>query len=438
MENTPRISISGENPYDARAQQFAHSRLFRRLQDKYAPKPFEETFAPMFYLSLAVSYLANGLSILTGFAWLFDYVYALIARLSYAAQISGILALVLLLILEAFQRFVGLHFFRTSFQYGFSGPYASRLYGMLAGMILAAGVSVYISYYGGFQFMEFASKAPQREAPALEDVAALEAGYHKLIASSEREADLYRRSKLYRNRLSDQHAARYRELLQEKNRLVEEMLRRKTEAESRNRKKEAEAEQRFQTAQAGYEAGLRRKGVNLGHFTICFILLLHLCLWYMEYFDFRTASQYALKLAPASAGSPSPTPPPSSQAAGAQGQINGHAPEAGGPGARPVILGFRHPPAEVAPPAALGHVSTPIPEREDIYTILHYDFNTGAPKRYGIKDIDNFIADYELRLREAQEQGKKESVVRNRHNRLSYWQSRRQELEAKIRAVELG
>ncbi len=437
MEKTPRISIAGENPFDAQAQEFAHSRLFRRLQNKYAPKPFEETFAPMFYLSLAVSYLANGLSILTGFAWLFDYAYALIARLPYAAQMSAILALVLLGVLEAFQRFMGLHFFRMSLQYGFSGPYASRLYGMLAGMVLAAGVSVYISYYGGFQFMEFAAAPPQRETPALEDVPALEAGYQKLIASAEREAENYRRSKLYRNRLSDQHAARYRELLREKNRLVQEMLHRKTEAETRNRRLSDGADRSYQAALAEHEAGLRRKGVNLGHFTICFIVLLHLCLWYMEYFDFRTASQYALKPAAASSPGPSPTPPQAAQPGGVQSQVNGHTSE-GGPGARPVILGFRHPPAGAPPQPVLEHVSTPIPGREDIYTILHYDFNTGAPKRYGIKDIDNFIADYELRLREAQEQRKKESVVRNRQNRLSYWQSRRRELEDKIRAAELG
>jgi hypothetical protein len=84
----------------------------------------------------------------------------------------------------------------------------------------------------------------------------------------------------------------------------------------------------------------------------------------------------------------------------------------------------------------LEHVSTNNLELLDIFTILHHDHNSAEPKRYSLREVENFISTYEARLKEAHEQGKKTAVIRNREQRLDYWKGRKAELLSKMKGYE--
>ena len=479
MDN-PNLNLPEKNNYDDQAASYAKSRYYRNLQHKYREEPYEDAFRPLYYLATGAGFFANVLSIITGFAFVFGFIFAMVAQLPYPAAISTVLALVVLVGLEILQRFLGSSYFRYFYQYGYRGPYASRLNGLLIGMILAGVASVYISYSGGFTFTEYASTRPSKESAPQKDLAALDAEFDPLINAAAQEADTYRRSKLWKGRLADKDASKYNALLAEKNLLVQQKLAAKSETSAWNETQLARADSTYSAALGAWQQDINRKGTNLGHFTIFFILLLHGCMWFLEHYDFRTAIQYAqaakAKAAQQQTATPhsSPTPPPVPtdprldrleslllQALQSNPKIQPPdpnpgilpTPEPSSNGVHPsglsrtVIQGFRqsepHPSPTLAPKVALHdpqpvleHVSTSNLELLDIFTILHHDRNSAEPKRYSLREVENFISTYEARLKEALDQGKKAAVIRNREQRLNYWKGRKGELLEKMKGYE--
>jgi hypothetical protein len=481
MDN-PNLNLPEKNNFDDQAESFSKSRHYRRLQHKYREEPYEEAFRPLYIMAQGASFFANALAIVTGFAFVFGFLFAMVAQLPYPAAISSFISLVFLLGLEIIQRFLGSRYFRYFYQYGYKGPYAGRLHGLLIGMIVAGAISTYISYSGGFTFTEYASTKPTKATAPQKDLTAIDADFDPLINAAAQEADTYRRSKLWKGKLSDKDASKYNALLAEKNQLVQQKLAAKSQASSWNETQLLRADSTFTADLGSWEQDISRKGTNLGHFTIFFILLLHLCMWYMEYFDYRTAIQYAQAEGKAKAtqqqsatAHSSPTPPsvPATdprfdrleslllQALQSNPKIQppdlkpgiSPTPEPSSNGVHPhglsrtVIQGFRQPESPLSPTPSLDvvvqdtcpvleHVSTNNLELLDIFTILHHDRNSAEPKRYSLREVENFISTYEARLKEAHEQGKKAAVIRNRAQRLDYWKGRKAELLEKMKGYE--
>lgn len=473
MDN-PNLNLPEKNNYDDQAESFSKSRHYRRLQHKYREEPYEEAFRPLYIMAQGASFFANALAIVTGFAFVFGFLYAMVAQLPYPAAISSFISLVFLVGLEIIQRFLGSRYFRYFYQYGYKGPYAGRLHGLLIGMIVAGAISTYISYSGGFTFTEYASTKPSKATAPQKDLTAIDADFDPLINAAAQEADTYRRSKLWKGKLSDKDASKYNALLAQKNQLVQQKLAAKSQANSWNETQLLRADSTFTADLGAWEQDISRKGTNLGHFTIFFILLLHLCMWYLEYFDYRTAIQYARsqqQSTPVSKLHSSPTPPavpttdprldrleslllqalqsnPKPPAPDPNpGILSTQEPSSNGVHpqglSRTVIQGFRQseplPSPTPAPEVAvhdtqpvLEHVSTNHLELLDIFTILHHDRNSAEPKRYSLREVENFISTYEARLKEALEQGKKDAVIRNRTQRLEYWRGRKAELLEKM------
>ena len=69
---------------------------------------------------------------------------------------------------------------------------------------------------------------------------------------------------------------------------------------------------------------------------------------------------------------------------------------------------------------------------DDKYTILHFSFKNGQPKRYTRDRVDWFVKHYEEKVAIAEEEEIGEEVEINRKSKLSYWLERQKELHQKL------
>ena len=83
-----KISINVSNEFDERSKAFFDSKLAERLSQKYGEKPYEERFKIIFYISLVVSYLCNGISVLTASSFVFAYIYSILYALPLSNSIE--------------------------------------------------------------------------------------------------------------------------------------------------------------------------------------------------------------------------------------------------------------------------------------------------------------------------------------------------------------
>ena len=69
---------------------------------------------------------------------------------------------------------------------------------------------------------------------------------------------------------------------------------------------------------------------------------------------------------------------------------------------------------------------------DDKYTILHFSFKNGQPKRYTRDRVDWFVKHYEEKVAIAEEEEIGEDAEMNRKSKLLYWLERQKELHQKL------
>ena len=279
--------LPSSNQYEEYSEKFYQSKLAERLRRKYEPQPYEERYKAIFYSSLGLSYLCNVFSILTASTFVFSYFYSIFAELPSPGAWALIFTGSILIMLEALQRFLAPLLFRGAMQYGFSGKH----FATIAALLALSGLSVFFNYNGGFDLVREVSSPPTYQEPERYDIEATKTEYRELIASADADAKNYRESKLYLGRLSDVHAREYRRLLDKKNKLQEALLAKVNEYEELNRKAVDRAKQELEVALAGYESKVNSKGGGLAGFTIVAQLVFFICIFFTEFYHYKTATQ---------------------------------------------------------------------------------------------------------------------------------------------------
>ena len=280
--------LPDHNVFDERAKDFLDSQKAKDLQKKYEPSPYEEEYKPLYYLAIIGSYLCNTISILTASTWVFSYIFSILQELPYPTLIASVSTVIVLALLEAIQRILGAKFFRTKFQY------RKTLQGLFIGAVAAAGISVSFSFLGGFDLVKTVTTPPLYEAPQLEDEALVQTTYQKLVDDAQKTADDYFTRRKYKGRIATEDARKYQDYLDKKQAFQDSLLVAVNSVKARNRKKTEKAQADYQKALTAYEKKSNSKGAGLGGIAVISTLLLYLCLWYIEYYDFRTVSQYGI------------------------------------------------------------------------------------------------------------------------------------------------
>jgi len=269
------IQIPSQNIYEEKSKEFFKSKLAQRLQMKYTPKPFEETYKPVYSIAFIASYLCNLFSILTASTFVFSYLLSIFMDIPYPMAWASLFTGILLVGIEALQRFLTPEFFKGILQYGF------RISSIVLVTIIVtlSSASLFFSYSGGFDVVDKLIAPPQYEEPTLISIQSIRDDYKPLIEEAGRDAESYKTSKLYLGRLSDSNAKVYKQLLEKKATLQTAMLTKINDAEVKNEALLSSSKGEHEEALLKHEISLQVKGGGacfLYHNSPNTVLLFHL------------------------------------------------------------------------------------------------------------------------------------------------------------------
>jgi hypothetical protein len=420
-----KLTVSSVNHYEEQAKNFSQTRQAQRLQKKYQPRPFEERYRALYYISLIGSYVCNLISVLTAATFLNFIILGAVAELPYPSLIAGALTGGSLFALEYTIRSL----FSTSVGLSLLLGMNSERAGSLLVVVLCSALSVFFSFKGGYKLPEALSTPPAYEEPSLESLEALESRYRGLIEEKEEKLQDYKTNGRYRASNGEIAYNVKQKLIpaleQEKSRLQAELLQRLEEARGRNEAARAKAEATWEGELLSYEQDNNRKGASLGNLAIGLQLLLYLLLFFCEFYDYRTAKQYATWETPeeelqetAKSTKRSYSLPPKPK----NGAVLNEAPRGPLTGSNPI--GYKHypktAPKQLEQPLTAPEVKTVTVVKQDRKTIAHTNPKTGEVKHYTLSQVNNFIKVYQRRLKEAS--------TPKREATLAYWESRKEEL----------
>lgn len=413
------IPLPSENIYEEKSQEFFNSKLAKRLQDKYTPKPFEETYKPVYLIALIASYCCNLFSILTASTFVLSYLLSIFIEVPYPMVWAILFTGIVLIGIEALQRMLAPEFFKNLLQYGFR---VSSLV-MVTIIVTLSGASVFFSYSGGFDVVGKLLSPPIYQAPTLLDVEGIKEEYKTLIAEAGNDAESYKASKLYLGRLSDIHAKAYKQFLDKKASLQSLMITKIDKAEGKNEALLSDTKEKHEEALRIHEASLQVKGGGLASFAIIAQILFFISIFFIEFFDYKTASQYALMGNPSdSAKKPKRILPSNTPEA-----IKKPVPEVIKSPLTRNQIGFKTSDSK-QPKTQLKQ------EKTHIKTIVIDNTKTieHNGKHYTMDGVNNFIRIYQKRVAEAQTKGN-DNLIESREETLQYWHGRKEELLNKMK-----
>lgn len=405
------IELPTSNTFEEKSKEFYQSKLAQRLKKKFEPKPFEENYKTVYLIALITSYCCNTFSILTASTFTFSYLYSIFVKLPYPVLWAVIFSGIVLILIEALQRIITPKLFKNSLQFGFKISSLVKV----AIILSLSGLSIFFSYNGGFDVVEKLTNPPTYTKPDLQNIEQIRKEYKSLIADAGTDAKDYRDRKLYLGRLSDKHAKAYRELLEKKSTLQTKMLDKINLVETQNAKTLANAKSEHTTALEGYRSSVSVKGGGLALFTIVAQLLFFVSIFFMEFFDYKTASQYAIITAKNY----------DSKASFLEADYKPFS-----------ANGSNTKQADIRNQIGYKTSNTKEPQdqlvQKETYktkTVLIQDKHTieHNGKRYTLNDVNNFINIYSNRVKEAQKKGKFD-LAASRNKTLDYWETQKQKL----------
>ena len=454
-----KIEISRTNVFEERANEFANSKLAHRLQDKYKARPYEERRKVLFVLSQVGGWICNGLAVVASASFVFGFAYSILAKidfLPYPTAFAVLLALGVLVFIEGLKRATVPDLFKDVFQYGFKGAYFVRVFAV----VFLVGVSTFFSFKGGHEFVELVMHPPTYTEPTEKTADEIRERYKTKIADSKKTAETYRKSKLWSGRLSDGNASEYKRLLDNVAKLENDENSEIQVLAGENREAKRLSRTDFEAGQKEFESKLEKRGSGFAGFSIFGEILFLLFVWFVERYDYKTATQYAVLVVEeaqttttqtTTAQQTTTTNPPQVTATTPPPHQTQYPPQIsqnGQPVTIPTNFAERRPigfhtqaqrtaenllqqPTQTAQSRPQTHktATSPVIVYDDRHTILHK--GQKVKERYTLARVRNYQKTYAERERKAREQGKP-AVADHNAERVKYWQKRERELLEKI------
>ena len=255
------------NPHSENLKEFNNTRLFKRLTEKHRPKPYWKQYQGIYRAVLGTSFLFNVLSALTASAVVFFFVQGLTGSMT----ASLLITVVLLSVLEYMKRETSSKLFHTYLQF------KNLNFGMLAAVIILSAISTTASYFGASQVVE--SLTPP---PALADVAEQTSGIEGQIAGIDQQIAAAQRN-TWQGKLTPRSQRTVERLTESRAALTDELMRTRERTDMQN-----------DMVQSEHLNETMANASTFALFTLICEIALIACLFYAQYYDFRSFAEYAL------------------------------------------------------------------------------------------------------------------------------------------------
>lgn len=256
------------NPFSEHFSKFGKSRLFDRLQQKFTPKPYYYQYRTLRAVVFGASFLFHLLSAATAAA----LIYLFIGKLIPSGLAAGAVTLSALIALEFSKRETSGRLFHDALQFGKYSP------GLLAVVVGLSAVSIACSYFG-------AERAVRQltPPPALVNSDTLTAPVRAQIAAIDGQINDAKKN-TWKGKVTAPAQRTIDRLTRQKEALVNELIRQQNRTDTRNDATEQAHANTTETNAQGFAL-----------FTLCCELLLIVCLWFLQYYDYRSFAEYCAK-----------------------------------------------------------------------------------------------------------------------------------------------
>lgn len=259
----PKLATT--NQYSDSFSAFNDKRLFDRLQKKFTPKPFFQEYKILQTVSAVASYLCNALSAATAATLVFFFLAGVIG----SAIVAGILTAVGLVVLELSKRETSTRFFNSLLQYGKFKP------GLAAVILALSAASIASSYFGAqVAVVEFTPPA------ALVNPDSLTAPLQGQLKTIDRQIADARKTQ-WKGTTTRQSQRTIERLTRQRETLTAELVRIRQRTDNRNDQSETRHQVQTTTTASRFAV-----------FTLACELVFLLCVWFLEYYDYRSFAEY--------------------------------------------------------------------------------------------------------------------------------------------------
>jgi hypothetical protein len=248
---------------------FQQSQFFRRLEKKFTPQPYYIKFRPLQRIALFTSFLFNTFSALTASSLVYFFVKDT-TGFHGAAIVVTVCALA---VLEASKRKTGSLFFKDFLQFRKASAALAAL------VLLLTALSVSSSYFGAKKLVKQFTPPP-----ALEDAAAAAAPIREQLAEIDRQIEKHLNNKNNRGAVYERSQRAAESLTKQKETLLAQWVNLENRTATKN--------------ETTATAHLSKTTLEAEHFaavTLLLELLFLLCAFYLEYFDFRSFTEFAAR-----------------------------------------------------------------------------------------------------------------------------------------------
>lgn len=261
MENATKTAFQTTNPHSEDFVQFENTRLMKRLQKKFTPKPYWKNYALLRGVVLVSSYLFNVLSAATAAVLVFFFLRALVGN----DMLAGVITAAALVALELVKRETGTRFFTDFLQF-------RKMSAGLAGIVfLMMGLSTTASYFGAKRAVKEFTPPPvtvrgdSLTAPLMSQVLAAD---EQIKAASQ----------IKKKGVVTASAQR----------TIERLSRQKETALNEITRIQQRADGQNDSATLEHSAATKVNATGFAAITLTSELLLLLCLFYLQYYDYRS------------------------------------------------------------------------------------------------------------------------------------------------------
>lgn len=256
------------NPHAENFDDFGNDRLFDRLAQKFKPKPYFKQYRILQRVVLGASFLFHVLSAATAAA----LIYLFIGKLIPSDLAAGGITLAALVALEMSKRETAGRFFHDVLQFGKFSP------GLLAVVLALAAVSTTCSYFGAERaVLEFTPP------PTLTSSDSVTAPLREQLTGIDQQITAARAT-TWKGKTTTRSQRTIERLTKQKETILAEMVRQQQRIDGKNDATETKHTATTETNATGFAA-----------FTLCSELLLIVCLWYLQFYDYRSFAEYCKK-----------------------------------------------------------------------------------------------------------------------------------------------